>query len=68
MYGRKIGKCLCGKKRVRQKKFGMPLSPLNRNEDGTARSKADIYMALGEQIDTWRAEPITCEVCEPKAG
>lgn len=64
MYGRVVGKCKCGKKRVRQRKFWMTLSPFNKNPDGSVRTRQDIYMALAEQIVAWEDEPITCEKCE----
>lgn len=63
MYGYKTGKCGCGKQRHRQRKFWATINPFNKNDDGTMKTTADIRKDLKKQIDEWKKEPITCEVC-----
>jgi hypothetical protein len=44
-----------GKKRQQTKKFYMTLNPFNKNEDGTVRTRQDIYRELAKQRDAWLA-------------
>jgi len=53
----------CGKKLRRQRTFEMTLSPFNRNPDGTPRSRAEIWVALGVLADEWRVQPETHPKC-----
>lgn len=62
----KAGKCGCGKRRSRQKRFWQTLNPFNKNADGSVKSAEDIHEELRAKADTWRAEPITCSSCEPQ--
>jgi hypothetical protein len=64
VYGQKSGKCGCGKQRTRRQKFWMTESPFNRNEDGSVRTRPQIYEALAQQVAAWKREPITCADCE----
>ena len=64
LHGSKSGKCGCGKRRTRQKKFYQTLNPFNKNEKGEPKTQKEIYAELVEQHNAWKTEPITCKDCE----
>lgn len=45
-----------GKKRQKTKKFYMTLNPFNKNEDGSVRTRQEIYRELVKQRDAWILE------------
>lgn len=63
LHADKAGKCGCGKRRRRRKKFWGTLNPWNKNPDGTIRTWGDIQAGLRQQIEAWEAEPIVCKNC-----
>lgn len=63
IYGFKSGKCKCGKKRNRKKKFIHTLNPFNLNEKGVPKNRDEVYIALTKERNQWLSEPITCDNC-----
>ena len=61
--GRKTVPCArCGAKIRRQRTFTMTASPWNKNPDGTVRTRAEIWAALGEKIAQWQQEPASHDI------
>lgn len=53
----------CGRKTKRQRTFSMTENPLNRNPDGTVRTRAEITQRLRELGDEWQRLPELCTTC-----
>jgi hypothetical protein len=68
LTARKQGTCGCGRNCKRQKRFWQTLNPFNKNADGSVKNARDIHEELRVEADAWRAEPITCAVCEGAQG
>lgn len=54
---------VCGKAVTRQRTFEQTLNPYNVNADGTPRNREEIWIALGDEAEAWRAEPETHTGC-----
>lgn len=63
LRGYKVGKCKCGKRRVRREKFWGTVNPFNRNEDGTIKTREQVAAKVQAEHDTWMKEPILCDNC-----
>ena len=61
----KIGKCQCGKRRVRRKEFWNTLNPFNKNAEGKPKTREEILVKLREEAEIWMKEPIYCDKCFP---
>lgn len=66
IYASKSGKCGCGKRRTRRRKFDQTINPWNRNAAGFKKSRAEIFVELEKEVKRWRAEPITCDGCNER--
>ena len=61
----KVGKCeKCGKRVRRTKTFWKSISRWNRNEDGSVRTREEIYIACKKEGKQWESEPIFHLKCE----
>lgn len=60
----KSGKCGCGVRRTRARKFLQTINPYNRNASGDVKTREEIYKELDAAGDKWMSEPITCSKCE----
>lgn len=56
--GQKSGKCLCGKRLVRQKTFEQTINPFNKNAAGKVKSHAEIMTELQQWRSRWMGEPV----------
>lgn len=64
IYAEKSGKCRCGKRRTRRKKFYQTLNPFNKNADGSVKTREQIHSELKREVEQWKGEPITCDDCK----
>jgi hypothetical protein len=49
-----VGKCpVCGKRVTRSRNFENTISPFNRNEDGTRRTRAEVRQNVELEADQW---------------
>lgn len=58
IYSKKSGKCICGKRITRKKKFSSTASPFNKKENGEIKTHEEIYNELRIKADKWNREPI----------
>lgn len=50
----KKGVCpVCGRGVIRRERFWQTESPFNRNDDGTVRTRDEIYAAVTAEADNW---------------
>lgn len=60
----KTGKCIvCGKQVKLTEKFWGTINPFNKNEDGTIRTREDIWSKLKLDADEWSKKPIKHHKC-----
>lgn len=64
IYGEKSGKCACGKRRKRHRRFYQTINPFNKNAQGAPKSADEIRAELRATRDAWMQEPIACEACK----
>lgn len=64
-WGKKVGKCDCGKRRVRQTTICHTINPFNKNNDGQPKSFYEVLADVENELSQWKAEPIFCGDCEP---
>ena len=61
---KKSGKCsVCGKPCTRSIKFFQTLNPFNKNEDGSIKTRGQIYAQQVVQIAMWKKIPPFHEKC-----
>lgn len=61
--GKKCSKCImCNKRKYRSKTFSKTLNKIDKNKNGTLKTRSDIMKELEEKIALWKEEPINC--CE----
>ncbi len=63
LQGRKAGKCLCGKRRVRRERFWGTVNPFHRNADGTVRTREQVLEKVKADLAAWEKAPILCDSC-----
>lgn len=68
VYGKKKGKCGCGKMRTRSMTFSQTVNPFNKNkETGELKTEYEIMTEIKKERDDWLADTkITCEGCYRK--
>ena len=61
----KSGICpVCGKKATRSAKFFQTLNPFNTNDDGSLKTRAQIYDELAVKVAEWKTKPTFHAKCE----
>jgi len=50
----------CGKRLRRQRTFQNTINPLNRNPDGTVRTRREVVANVRRLADEWKAQPEPC--------
>lgn len=61
----KSGICpVCGKKATRSAKFFQTLNPFNTNDDGSVKTRAQIYDELAIKVAEWKTKPTFHAKCE----
>lgn len=67
-HAERSGFCFkCSEKRKRQKTFYQTVNPWNKNDDGSVRTRTEIYNDIGREIAEWKAGPFICASCENNA-
>lgn len=61
----KSGLCtVCGRKATRTKTFTNTVNPFNKNEDGTVRTRAEVWANVRRLAEEWKSLPVTHGGCE----
>lgn len=58
---------VCGKSMKRAKTFEGTLNPLNKNADGSPRTREQMLEVLRAKIPAWKLEPETHEKCKSRS-
>jgi hypothetical protein len=62
-WAAKTGKCGCGKRRVRHRRFWQTLNPWNKTAAGVPKSLDEIEAEIHAEAEAWKLEPIVCTNC-----
>lgn len=63
--GFKSGPCAgCGKPAERSKTFTNTVNPFNRNEDGSVRTRREVFDHVNELRREWESSPVMHARCE----
>lgn len=65
IVGEKSGKCSCGKRTKRRKKFYQTLNPFNVDKRGVPKTRDVIWGEINGQLLAWENAPVKCSECEP---
>lgn len=66
-YFKSVPCATCGKRVKRSRVFDETLNPFNVRDDGTPKSRTDIYASLRVKAEAWMAEPDYCTNCRREA-
>ncbi len=62
---KRTGKCsVCGKRWTKTKKFRQTVNPFNKNEDGSRKSREEIWVELKSEADAWQPDHCVSSVPE----